>query len=102
MYNKKREVRDTIENKKIYIMECTQEEAEDIYDECLDLIESGAITWESFSGSFTDIRNIRIELKDVESWSITHNDAGTTIELVTADYIMMHDIETANEVRCLV
>lgn len=91
-----------IVNKKIYIMECTQEESEDIYDECLDLIESGAITWESFSGSFTDIRSIRIELKDVESWSITHNDAGTTLEIVTSDYIMMHDIETANEVRCLI
>lgn len=91
-----------IVNKKIYIMEATQEEVADIYDECLHLIESGAINWESFSGSFTDIRSIRIELKDVESWSITHNDAGTTLEIVTADYIMMHDIETANEVRCLV
>lgn len=91
-----------IVNKKIYIMECTQEEAEELCDECWDLIESGCITWESFSGSFTDVRSIRIELKDVESWSITHNDAGTTLEIVTVEFIMMHDIKTANEVRCLI
>lgn len=87
--------------KKIYIMEVTNEEASDIYDECVDMIIDGHITWESFSGVATDLRSIRIELKDVEKFGITCNDAGFTLEIVTKDYIMMHDIETANEVRCL-
>ena len=87
--------------KKIYIMEVTNEEAEEIYNECLDMIIDGFITWESFSGVATDLRSIRISLEYVDRFGITSNDAGFTLEIVTKDYIMMHDIETANEVRCL-
>lgn len=88
--------------KKIYIMEVTKEEAEEIYDECVDMIVDGLITFESFAGVALDLRSIRLELKDdVEKFGITSNDAGVTLEIVTKDYIMMHDIETANEVRCL-
>lgn len=88
--------------KKIYIMEVTNEEAEEIYNECLDMIIDGFITWESFSGVATDLRSIRISLEYVDRFGITSNDAGFTLEIVTKDYIMMHDIETANEVRCLI
>ena len=88
--------------KKIYIMEVTNEEAEEIYDECLDMIIDGFITWESFSGVATDLRSIRISLEYVDRFGITSNDAGFTLEIVTKDYICMHDIETANEVRCLI
>lgn len=88
--------------KKIYIMEVTQEEAQDIYNECVDMIVDGNITFECFAGAALDLRSIRLELKDdVEKFGITSNDAGVTLEIVTKDYIMMHDIETANEVRCL-
>ena len=88
--------------KKIYIMEVTKEEAEEIYDECVDMIVDGLITFESFAGVALDLRSIRLELKDdVEKFGSTSNDAGVTLEIVTKDYIMMHDIETANEVRCL-
>lgn len=87
--------------KKIYIMEVTNEEAEEIYNECLDMIIDGFITWESFSGVATDLRSIRISLEYVDRFGITSNDAGFTLEIVTKDYIMMHDILTANEVRCL-
>ena len=87
--------------KKIYIMEVTQEEAEDIYNECVDMIIDGNIIFESFAGIATDLRNIRIECRDVEKIAITSNDVGVTLEIVTKDYIMLHDIETANEVRCL-
>ena len=89
--------------KKIYIMEVTNEEAEEIYNECVDMIIDNCITWESFAGIATDLRNIRIECKDdVEKIGITSSDVGVTLEIVTKDYIMLHDIETANEVRCLV
>lgn len=88
--------------KKIYIMEVTNEEASDLYDECTDMIIDGCITWESFSGVATDLRSIRIECKDdVEKFSITSSDAGITLEIVTKDYICLHDILTANEVRYL-
>lgn len=87
--------------KKIYIMEVTNEEAMEIYNECLDMIIDGFITWESFSGVATDLRSIRISLEYVDRFGITSNDAGFTLEIVTKDYIMMHDILTANEVRCL-
>lgn len=88
--------------KKIYIMEVTKEEAEEIYNECVDMIVDGLVSFESFAGVALDLRSIRLELKDdVEKFGITSNDAGVTLEIVTKDYIMMHDIETANEVRCL-
>ena len=82
-------------------MEVTNEEAMEIYNECLDMIIDGFITWESFSGVATDLRSIRISLEYVDRFGITSNDAGFTLEIVTKDYIMMHDILTANEVRCL-
>lgn len=87
----------------IKIMYATKEEIEQLNDECLDLIQAGAIRFDTYKIYDPDVYGADIELRDdVEKYSISHNDAGCTLEIITADYIMMHDIESAVEVRCLI
>lgn len=87
----------------IFIMDATNEEIYDIYDECLDMIIDGVIKFEHYAGVMPDTRSAVIELlDDAESYTIRHDHTGVTLEIVSKNYIMMHDIETANEVRCLI
>ena len=94
---------DTRNTIKLFILEMTDLECLELKDECMDLIQDDCITFESYRGVYPDTVSAVIELKDdVEKYSISHNDAGCTLEIVTANYIMMHDINTASEVRCLI
>lgn len=87
----------------IFILDATNEEINDIYDECLDMIMDGVIKFESYAGVMPDTRSAVIELQDdAESYTIRHDHTGVTLEIVSRNYIMMHDIETANEVRVLI
>ena len=87
---------------KIYILEVTEKEAQDIYYEMCDIIMNEEVIYESYVGAMPDCRCIRLEMTEaVEKYDISMTDVGVTLEIVTTHYIFLHDIETANEVRCL-
>lgn len=86
---------------RILLHEVTMAEKDEIYDELIDLICDGCVDFDIEPGITNDTFMIRIIMKDIEnekfSISVDH-DSITTLEIVTRDYIFMHDVTTATGV----
>ena len=84
---------------RILLHEVTMAEKDEIYDELIDLICDGCVDFDIEPGMMNDTVMIRIIMKDIEKFSISiDHDSITTLEIVTRDYIFMHDVRTATGV----
>ena len=84
---------------RILLHEVTMAEKDEIYDELIDLICDGCVDFDIEPGMMNDTVMIRIIMKDIEKFSISiDHDSITTLEIITRDYIFMHDVRTATGV----
>lgn len=84
---------------RILLHEVTMAEKDEIYDELIDLICDNCVDFQIEPGMMNDTFMIRIIMKDIEKFSISiDHDSITTLEIVTRDYIFMHDVTTATGV----
>ena len=84
---------------RILLHEVTMAEKVEIYDELIDLICDNCVEFDIEPGITNDTVMIRIIMKDIEKFSISiDHDSITTLEIVTRDYIFMHDVRTATGV----
>lgn len=84
---------------RVLLHEVTMEEKDEIYDELIDLICDNCVDFDIEPGMMNDTVMIRIIMKDIEKFSISiDHDSITTLEIVTRDYIFMHDVTTATGV----
>lgn len=84
---------------RILLHEVTMAEKDEIYDELIDLICDNCVEFDIEPGMTNDTVMIRIIMKDIEKFSISiDHDSITTLEIITRDYIFMHDVTTATGV----
>ena len=84
---------------RIELHEVTMAEKDEIYDELIDLICDSCVDFDIIPGMFNDTFVLRIVMKDIEKFSISiDHESITTLEIVTRDYIFMHDVTTATGV----
>ena len=84
---------------RILLHEVTMTEKDEIYDELIDLICDNCVDFDIEPGMTNDTFMLRIIMKDIEKFSISiDHDSIMTLEIVTRDYIFMHDVTTATGV----
>lgn len=84
---------------RILLHEVTMAEKDEIYDELIDLICDNCVEFDIEPGMMNDTFMLRIIMKDIEKFSISiDHDSITTLEIITRDYIFMHDVRTATGV----
>lgn len=84
---------------RILLHEVTMAEKDEIYDELIDLICDNCVDFDIEPGMSNDTFMLRIIMKDIEKFSISiDHDSIMTLEIITRDYIFMHDVTTATGV----
>ncbi len=84
---------------RVLLHEVTMAEKDEIYDELIDLICDNCVDFDIEPGMTNDTFMLRIIMKDIEKFSIyIDHDSIMTLEIVTRDYIFMHDVTTATGV----